>query len=97
MSEKLNEATVLKVASLSRLDLSPEEVQEYTSQLGNILDYIAILDEIDVSEIEPMAHAVEFTNVLRADKIAQSLPREKALANAPKTDGDYFPRPANLG
>lgn len=86
--------TVQKVAMLARLQLSDSEIDALTGQLGGILDFVAMLDEVDVSEVEPMVHAIELTNVTRSDVLQPSLPRATALANAPKTDGKYFLVPA---
>lgn len=83
-----------KVARLARLKLTGAELESFTSQLGRILDYVAILDELNVDDVEPMVHAVELSNVLRPDELAPSLPRAAALQNAPKTDGKYFLVPA---
>lgn len=83
-----------KVARLARLELTDAELESFTGQLGRILDYVAILDELNVDEVEPMVHAVELPNVLRPDDLTPSLPRAAALANAPKTDGKYFLVPA---
>ena len=55
-----------------------------------MLDYVSVLDELDTSNVEPMAHAVEVTDVLREDAAAASLECEAALANAPRSDGRYF-------
>lgn len=90
----LDRATVLKVASLARLQLTDAEVDAFASQLSGILDYVAMLDELDTSHVEPMVHAVELANVLRPDVVTPSLPRAAALANAPKADGKYFLAPA---
>ena len=90
----LSRDTVLKVAQLARLQLSPAEVDEFGVQLAAILDYVARLDELNTSDVEPMVHSVEVANVLRDDELAPSLPRAAALANAPKTDGRYFLVPA---
>jgi len=81
---------VQKVAKLARLKLSDAEVQSLAEQMGHVLGYVEILNELNTDEIEPLANAVELTNVLRADEVAESLPREAALSNAPKTDGKYF-------
>jgi aspartyl-tRNA(Asn)/glutamyl-tRNA(Gln) amidotransferase subunit C len=86
--------TVLKVAKLSRLTLSDAEVETFQSQLGAMLDYVAMLDELDVTNVEPMVHAIELTNVTRPDELQPSLSRTEALSNAPKTDGKYFLVPA---
>ena len=90
MSVNLTREDVAKVALLARLRLSEEELDRMTSQLGSILGYVERLAEVDTEGVEPMAHAVERTNVFRDDIEAPMLPREAALANAPKTDGQYF-------
>jgi aspartyl-tRNA(Asn)/glutamyl-tRNA(Gln) amidotransferase subunit C len=90
MSAPLTPADVRKVARLARLKLSDAEVEVFTRQLGHVLTYVDLLNEVDVSQVAPMAHAIELANVLRADEPAGSLPREEALANAPKSDGRYF-------
>lgn len=90
----LSRDDVAKTARLARLRLSDTELDALTGQLGAILDYVAILDELDVEAVEPMVHAVELSNVLRPDGLIPSLPRSEALANALKTDGKYFLVPA---
>lgn len=96
MSTQLSEDDVLKVASLSRLKLSGAEIQSLGTQMGSVLKYIAMLDELETEAIEPMAHAIEISNVFREDQLQTSLPRDDALANAPLTDGNYFLVPAIL-
>lgn len=81
---------VLKVAELGRLKVSDAEVQKFAAQLGGVLDYVRVLDEVDVSHVAPMAHAADVANVFREDTVVTSLPRTAALANAPKTDGKFF-------
>ena len=60
------------------------------AQLGNILGYIEKLRELDVTNVEPTAHAVPLVNVTRADEIRPSLPHEDALRNAPRQAGGLF-------
>ena len=86
----LSPEDVQKVATLARLKLSEEELEQIGQQLGGILDYVAVLDEVDVSEVEPMAHVADVSNAFRADETRPSLPREKSLSNAPKPDGKNF-------
>lgn len=86
----LSQDDVLKVARLSRLRLTPEEQQRFGEQLGQILDFVQQLNEVDTSDVEPMAHAGDLSNVFRADEPTPSLDRKEALANAPKSDGKYF-------
>lgn len=96
MAAELSRDDVVKVAKLSRLKLSDLELETFTSQLGRVLEYVDILNEVDTDAVEPMAHAVEQSNVLRDDIARPSLPREAALSNAPKTDGRFFQVPAIL-
>jgi aspartyl-tRNA(Asn)/glutamyl-tRNA(Gln) amidotransferase subunit C len=90
MSAHLTRGEVLKVAVLARLKLTDAEVDDYTAKLGNILAYVDSLSEVNTDEIEPMVHAVELSNVFRVDEVATSLPREAALSNAPKSNGQFF-------
>ncbi len=71
------------VAKLARLALTSEEKAKYTAQLGDILSYIEHLKEVDVSGVEPTAHAFPLDNVWREDVPGEALPVEKALQNAP--------------
>lgn len=87
---------VAKVALLARLRLSPDELSMFTGQLNTIVDFVAQLQEPDTSGVEPLAHGVEVRNVFREDVLGPSLPREKALANAPKRNQEGFLVPAVL-
>ncbi len=84
------EIDVKYVAHLARLALTPEEEKQLGSQLGNILGYIEKLRELDVTHVEPTAHAVPMVNVTRPDEIRPSLSHEDALRNAPKKGGGLF-------
>ena len=78
------------VAHLARLSLSPEEERKIGAQLGNILGYIEKLKEVDVSGVEPTAHAFPLVNVTRADEVRPSLSQEDALRNAPAQTNGLF-------
>jgi aspartyl-tRNA(Asn)/glutamyl-tRNA(Gln) amidotransferase subunit C len=93
----LTREDVEKVSLLARLKLTDAQLDSMTAQLGQIVAYVEQLNELNTDEIEPMAHAVELTNVFRADELRASLPREAALANAPKADGECYLVPAVLG
>jgi aspartyl-tRNA(Asn)/glutamyl-tRNA(Gln) amidotransferase subunit C len=93
MSEKIDQAQVRKVAKLSRLDLSEEEIEEFTGQLSAILDYVAKMNELDTTDIEPLAHCLPISNVFREDVVKESLGTEKTLTNAPQRDGEFFKVP----
>jgi aspartyl-tRNA(Asn)/glutamyl-tRNA(Gln) amidotransferase subunit C len=90
VSEPLSPEQVRKVAHLSRLKLSEDEVAKFTRQLREVLKYVDQLDAVDTRGVEPMAHAVGVHNVLRGDDVRPSLAREAALSNAPRSDGRYF-------
>lgn len=78
------------VAHLARLSLSAEEEKKLGAQLSNILSYIEKLKEVDVSGVEPTAHAFPLVNVTRPDEIRPSLPHEQALQNAPAKANGLF-------
>ena len=78
------------VAHLARLNLSPVEEQKLAAQLGNILGYIEKLKEVDVSGVEPTAHAFPLVNVTRPDEVRPSLSNDDALRNAPAKAGGLF-------
>lgn len=88
---------VRHVAKLARLDLSEQELERYTQQLGSILHYVNKISELDVTDVPPMEHALPLHNVLRDDIPEPALPVEKALSNAPQRDGDFFSVPKILG
>jgi aspartyl-tRNA(Asn)/glutamyl-tRNA(Gln) amidotransferase subunit C len=93
----LTRKEVLKVSLLARLELTDQELATMTSQLGQIVGYVEQLGELNTEDVEPMAHAVELTNVFREDTLRPSTDRAEILANAPHTDGEYFLVPAVLG
>jgi aspartyl-tRNA(Asn)/glutamyl-tRNA(Gln) amidotransferase subunit C len=78
------------VAHLARIALTPEEEKKIGAQLGPIMGYIEKLRELDVTDVEPTAHAVPMVNVTRADEIQTSLSQEEALRNAPRQAGGLF-------
>ena len=78
------------VAHLARLSLTPEEEQKIGAQLDSVLGYIEKLKEVDVSGIEPTAHAFPLVNVTRPDEVRPSLTNEEALRNAPSKANGLF-------
>jgi len=96
MAEKIDQQQVRKVAKLSRLQLTEQEVEEFAGQLSAILEYVEKLNELDTTNVEPLAHCLPISNVFRADEVKESLGTEKTLANAPRKDGDFFKVPKIL-
>jgi aspartyl-tRNA(Asn)/glutamyl-tRNA(Gln) amidotransferase subunit C len=93
----LSRADVEKVSLLGRLLLSAAEIDTMTEQLARVVGYVEQLNEVNTEGVQPMAHALEMQNVFRDDVLAASLPREAALANAPKRDSECYRVPAVLG
>lgn len=92
----LSREDVAKVAILARLRLGAGELEMFTGQLNGIVDFVAQLQELDTTDVEPLAHGVEVRNVFREDVRGPALPREEALANAPKRNAESFLVPAVL-
>jgi aspartyl-tRNA(Asn)/glutamyl-tRNA(Gln) amidotransferase subunit C len=84
------EFDVKYIAHLARLALTPEEEKKLGAQLGQILAYIEKLRELDVSQVEPTAHAVPLVNVTRPDEVQPGLSHDEALRNAPATANGLF-------
>ncbi|HTP49550.1 MAG TPA: Asp-tRNA(Asn)/Glu-tRNA(Gln) amidotransferase subunit GatC [Anaeromyxobacteraceae bacterium] len=82
---------VRRIAALARLRLEPAEEARLAGELSAILDYVRLLEELDVSRVEPMTHALAGEGTpLREDRVVACLSPEKALANAPAREGNYF-------
>jgi aspartyl-tRNA(Asn)/glutamyl-tRNA(Gln) amidotransferase subunit C len=84
------ELDVRYVANLARIDLSDAEIAQFQSQLGRVLEYVEQLNKVDVSHVEPTAHANAVFNVFRADEAKPGLEKSAALANAPRQANGLF-------
>ena len=87
---KITPQDISHVATLARLHLSQEEIDAMAVQLDDILTYVAKLNELDSEGIIPTTHAISIVNAFREDEVKPSLQREKALANAPRQNGESF-------
>ncbi len=96
MEQKIDAEQVRKVAKLARLELTEAEIGEFTGQLGAILEYVEKMNELDTTNVEPLAHCLPISNVFRADEVRESLGTETTLANAPQRDGPFFRVPKIL-
>ncbi|MBN1805389.1 MAG: Asp-tRNA(Asn)/Glu-tRNA(Gln) amidotransferase subunit GatC [Sedimentisphaerales bacterium] len=96
MAKRIDQDQVRKVAKLSRLELTEAEVEEFTGQLSAILGYVEKMNELDTTGVEPLAHCLPVSNVLREDLAEESLGTEKVLANAPQRDEEFFKVPKIL-
>ena len=78
------------VAHLARMQLNPEEVRVFQRQLNDIVGYVAQLQALDTTGVEPMAHAAPVFNRMREDEPREGLPHEAAMSNAPSTRNGLF-------
>jgi aspartyl-tRNA(Asn)/glutamyl-tRNA(Gln) amidotransferase subunit C len=81
---------VKHVANLAKLNLSEEELSRFPGQLDTILSYVAKLDSLDTTGVIPTTHAFSINNAFRKDQVKESLPRDEALANGPRVNGEAF-------
>jgi len=87
---KLSREEVLRIARLARVGLTEEEIVRMQEQLSDILGNFEILQQVDTTNVPPTAHTVALQSVMRDDEVAESLPPDEILANAPQRDGDCF-------
>ena len=87
---------VAHVARLAHLELSADELIRFTEQLASVLDYAAEIAELDVGDLEPMAHPLPLHNVLREDEPEPTLERDDVLAEAPAVEDRRFRVPRIL-
>ena len=85
--------TVKYVANLARLSLSQDELEKFSRQLNDILQYIEQLKEVDISKIQPTAHVLDIKNVKRKDIPRNSLEIKEVLKNSPQKEGSFFKVP----
>ena len=81
------------VAKLARLELTEEEKELYTKQLGDVLKYVDQMNEVDTTNVKPMSHAIDFVNVMREDKVVYEQTKEELMANAPEEENGFFKVP----
>ena len=90
----IDEKITLKIASLAKLELTEQEIKEYSKDLTNILKWMEELKEVDVSNVQPVTSVTKNELYEREDKIYKNkVEQEKILLNAPEKVGDYFTVP----
>ena len=81
---------VRKVALLARLRLDESELEQMRQQLSDILEYMQVLQQVDVTDVPVTAQVTDVVNVVRPDEVRPSLPVDEVLANAPASEDGYF-------
>ena len=87
---KITRDEVAHVAQLARLKLGEEQTERLTGQLNDILSSMEKLNQLDTSGVPSTNHALDLTGALREDQVQPSLERERALQNAPESNGEAF-------
>ena len=95
--DRITSDVVAKVARLSRLDLTAEEIERATHHLGDMLEHFADIDALELSMIEPMTQPYPLRNVLRDDDVRSCLDRDEVMAAAPRSEDGRFWVPPVLG
>lgn len=86
----IDKETVEKVANLARLELAEDEKEAMIKDMSKILDFMAKLNEIDTSGIDPLVYMTDEVNVLREDVVKQEITTAEGLLNSPKHTSEYF-------
>lgn len=87
---QIDKDTVAKIAHLARLEVSEQETEAMMVDMTKILDFMAKLNEVDTSNVEPLIYMTNEVNTLREDVVKQEITHEEALSNAPEQDGKHF-------
>ncbi len=93
MVKKIDRKEVRYIAHLARLQLTVEEEEKFSRQLGEILAYVDKLKGVDTENVPPTSHVFALKNIFREDKKKKSLSRREALSNAPKKKRNQFQVP----
>jgi aspartyl-tRNA(Asn)/glutamyl-tRNA(Gln) amidotransferase subunit C len=97
VSERISRADVEHVAMLARLALTDDEIEEFTEQLGVILEHAAQVSALDTVDVPPTAHPLPLVNVLRPDEVHSGVNRDEVLSQAPAAEDGQFRVPRILG
>ena len=85
------------IAELAKLEFTDAEKEKFTHQMNQILEYMEQLNSLDTSNVEPLSHVIELSNVFRADEVKTNISTEDALKNAPAKNEQFFKVPKVIG
>ena len=97
MANIISDETIDYVGILAKLELSPEEKERAKKDMGEMLDYIDQLNELDTGSVEPMSHVFPVQNVFREDVVVNGDGSKETLANAPEEKDQGFVVPRTIG
>src|SRR6476646_9336792 len=88
---------VAHIANLARLELTDDELELFTAQLGAVLEHAADVEALDVGDVSPTMHPYPLRNVFRADEVRPGVDRDEVLGQAPAAEEGRFKVPPILG
>ena len=94
---RVEKQEIEKLAKLARLEITPEEIEKLQGSLGSLVEYLDLLKQMKLDDVEPMTAVDDTPRPLRPDVQAEMLPKEKALANAPEVNLEHFSIPKVIG
>ena len=94
MTKEISKEEVERICDLANLEVDEDEKEKFTNELGDILNYIEKLNELETEEVKPTAYPVPLKNVLRKDEIGESLAQKEVLKNAPEKNANQFTVPS---
>lgn len=97
MADRITRDDVVHVARLARLELTDDQIERFTGQLGAVLEHADDVAALDLADVEPTSHPYPLVNVLRADEVGLTLDNDQALSGAPDAAEGRFKVPAILG
>ncbi len=96
MANHISDETIEYVGILAQLELSDEEKEQAKKDIGRMLDYVDMLNELDTSGVEPMSHVFPVSNVFREDEVTNGDEHEAMLQNAPAVKDQAFQVPKTV-
>ena len=84
---------IKKLAALSKLSIPDDEMDKYSQELSDILDYVSQLENVDTCNVEPLLNVLDQVNDSKPDEPQPSITQKLALKNAPKRNGEFFQVP----
>ena len=97
MAQRITRDEVAHIAHLALLELTDDELDRFTGQLGSVLEHAADIEELDLADVEPTTHPMALVNVLRDDVVRPTLDRDEVLSQAPAVEDGRFRVPPTLG
>jgi aspartyl-tRNA(Asn)/glutamyl-tRNA(Gln) amidotransferase subunit C len=85
------------IAKLAKLEFTGDEMEKFTHQINQILDYVEQLNKLDTADVEPLSHVIQLSNVFRTDEAKPSTSTDEALKNAPSKNEEFFKVPKVIG